>query len=174
MISFSEMRTAIALGSNLGDRLAHLRAARAEIMALHDVSGPVKASRVYETEPVGTEEGAGAFLNAVIEVEFAGDAPALLCGLQTIETKLGRPSRHPRNSSRTIDLDILYIGGLVRRCDDIAIPHPRLHLRRFVLAPLADVCPDAILPGQAKCVADLLAELRDSATVEVFAEEWAP
>ena len=56
--------------------------------------------------------------------------------------------------------------------EDIAIPHPRLHLRRFVLAPLADVCPQTILPKQTKCVAELLAELRDPAKVEVFAEKW--
>ena len=56
--------------------------------------------------------------------------------------------------------------------EDIAIPHPRLHLRRFVLAPLADICPHTILPGQTKRIADLLAELRDLGKVEVFAEKW--
>jgi 2-amino-4-hydroxy-6-hydroxymethyldihydropteridine diphosphokinase len=166
------MRTGIALGSNLGDRLAHLRTARREILALESVRGPVKASRVYETEPIETEAGAGAFLNAVIEVEFSGEPTALLAGLQSIEEKLGRPSRHPRNSSRTIDLDILYIGELVLRRDDFAIPHPRLHERRFVLAPLADICADMILPGQTQSVADLLAALRDPAAVEIFAESW--
>ena len=168
------MRTGIALGSNLGDRLTHLRAARLEIMALENVGEPVRASRVYETEPVDTEDGSGAFLNAVIEVEFTGKAAALLQELQAIEKKLGRPSRHPRNSSRTIDLDLLYLGDCVLSSDDIAIPHPRLHQRRFVLAPLADVCPRTILPGQTKCVAELLAELRDPAKVEVFADQWQP
>lgn len=168
------MRTGIALGSNLGDRLSHLRAARAELMALPGVVEPALASRVYETEPVGTEDGAGAFLNAVLEVEFAGEPIELLAGLQAIEAKLGRPSRHPRNSSRTIDLDILYVGDRVLTGENIAIPHPRLHERRFVLAPMADVCPTAVLPGQTKCVADLLAELRDPAKVEVFAHTWHP
>ena len=168
------MRACVALGSNLGDRLAHLRAARREIMALENVSGPVSASRVYETEPVGTETDAGAFLNAVIEVEFAGEPGALLDGLQGIEAKLGRPPRHPRNASRTIDLDILYVGDRVLHREDIAIPHPRLHLRRFVLTPLADICPGAILPGQMKCVAELLAELGDAAAVKMFAEKWEP
>ena len=167
------MRTGIALGSNLGDRLAHLRAARREIMTLENVGGPGTASRVYETEPVGAESDAGAFLNAVLEVEFTGEPTALLDGLQAIEAKLGRPARHPRNASRTIDLDILYTGDRVLHGDGIAIPHPRLHLRRFVLAPLADVCPRAILPGQVKGVADLLADLRDPAAVTLFASEWA-
>ena len=142
-------------------------------MALENVCEPVKASRVYETEPVGTDADAGAFLNAVIEVEFNGEAAALLADLQAIEAKLGRPARHPRNASRTIDLDILYTGDRVLHGDGIAIPHPRLHLRRFVLAPLADVRPRAVLPGQVKCVADLLAELRDPAAVTLFAGEWA-
>ena len=141
-------------------------------MALENVSGPATASRVYETEPVGTETDAGAFLNAVLEVEFTGEPARLLKALQAIEAKLGRPTRHPRNASRTIDLDILYIGDLVLHREDIAIPHPRLHERRFVLAPLADICPRAILPGQVKCVAGLLAELRDPAAVEIFAENW--
>ena len=167
------MRAAIALGSNLGDRLAHLRAARREVMAVQGVTEPALASRVYETEPVGTEDGAGAFLNAVLEVEFTREPAALLAGLQAIEAKLGRPSRHPRNASRTIDLDILYVGGDVLHTEDIAIPHPRLHLRRFVLAPLADICPHTILPGQTKRIAELLAELRDLGKVEVFAEKWA-
>ena len=166
------MRTAIALGSNLGDRLAHLRAARREIIALENVGGPVIASRVYETEPVGTDADAGAFLNAVIEVGFDGEPDSLLADLQAIEVKLGRPTRHPRNAPRTIDLDILYIGDRVLHREAIAIPHPRLHLRRFVLAPLADICPRAILPGRVKCVADLLAELRDPAAVTLFASDW--
>ena len=166
------MHTAIALGSNLGDRLAHLRAARREIIALENVGGPVIASRVYETEPVGTDADAGAFLNAVIEVGFDGEPDSLLADLQTIEVKLGRPTRHPRNAPRTIDLDILYIGDRVLHREAIAIPHPRLHLRRFVLAPLADICPRAILPGRVKCVADLLAELRDPAAVTLFASDW--
>ncbi len=166
------MRAAIALGSNLGDRLAHLRDARREILRIENVRAPIVASRVYETEPVGTDASAGAFLNAVLEVEFGGEPRALLSALQKIEVQLGRPTRHPRNASRTIDLDILYLGDRVLAGDGIAIPHPRLHLRRFVLAPLADICPRAILPGQVKCVADLLADLRDPATVALFAGEW--
>ena len=174
MVQPAIVRAAIALGSNLGDRLAHLRAAQSEVVALKNISGPIRTSRVYETEPVGTDADAGAFLNAVIEVEFTGEPDALLADLQAIEAKLGRPSRHPRNASRTIDLDILYIGDRVLVRDAIAIPHPRLHLRHFVLAPLADICPRAILPGQVKCVADLLAELRDPAKVEVFAHHMNP
>ena len=166
------MRAAIALGSNIGDRLAHLRAGRAEIAALQNVGERILGSRIYETEPVGTGPDAGAFLNAVLEIEFTGDPADLLAGLQAIEARLGRPTRHPRNAPRTLDLDIVYVGDLRIARDALAVPHPRLHQRRFVLTPLADIRPDLIIPGQEKCVADLLAELADPARVEVFAATW--
>src|ERR1700744_1099063 len=166
------MRAGIALGSNLGDRLAHLRRARTEGLALPWVSRPAVASRVYETEPVQSGPGAGAFLNAVIEVEFAGQPITLLDGLQRIEAELGRPSKRPRNAPRTIDLDILYAGNLVLSNEEVVIPHPRLHLRRFVLTPLADIRPELVLPGQQQTIASLLVHLHDPAAVELFTEQW--
>ena len=168
------MRAGLAFGSNVGDRLAHLRTARAAVRALSRVSAPELASRVYETEPVGTGEEAGAFLNAVLEVDFAGPPSELLDALQGIEAQLGRPSKRPRNAPRTIDLDILYMGNLALSNEEIVIPHPRLHLRRFVLTPLADIRPELLLPGQERTVAELLAGLHDPATVEFFADQWTP
>lgn len=164
------MRTGIALGSNLGDRLAHLRTARDEVLRIGGVSAPLLSSRVYETEPVGSGPEAGAFLNAVIEVEFAGQAIDLLEGLQEIEATHGRPSKRPRNAPRTLDLDILYIGNLVLSNEEVVIPHPRLHLRRFVLAPLVDIRPELTLPGQERNVAELLAGLADPAAVTLWPE----
>ena len=166
------MRTGIALGSNLGDRLAHLRAGRDRLMSAAGVIGPALCSRIYETEPVGGEPGAAAFLNAVIEVDFCGQPIDLLDALQQIEAALGRPSKRPRNAPRTIDLDILYVGNLVPRNDEVVIPHPRLHQRRFVLTPLADIRPELILPGQQQSVAELLASLHDPAAVALFSESW--
>src|SRR5688572_1863327 len=159
------MRAGIALGSNIGDRLGHLRAAREAVLALPGVSGPVKLSRIYETEPIGTESDAGAFLNAVLECEFTGQAITLLDHLQDVEEPTGRPSKRPRNAPRTIDLDILYLGNLVLRNEEVVIPHPRLHLRRFVLAPLADIRPDLIPAGQEHSIAELLASVNDSGRV---------
>jgi 2-amino-4-hydroxy-6-hydroxymethyldihydropteridine diphosphokinase len=166
------MRAGIALGSNLGDRLAHLRRARTLVLATPGVSTPVIDSRVYETEPVQSGPEAGAFLNAVIEVEYEGQPITLLDGLQRIEAELGRPSKRPRNAPRVIDLDILYAGNLVLSNEEVVIPHPRLHLRRFVLTPLADIRPELILPGQQRPVADLLANLNDPSAVELFADHW--
>lgn len=166
------MRAGIALGSNLGDRLAQLSRARARVLDLPGVSHPVLSSRVYETEPIDSAPDAGAYLNAVLEVEFDGQPITLLDALQRIETEFGRPSKRPRNAPRTLDLDILYVGNLVLSNAEVVIPHPRLHLRRFVLAPLADIRPELLLPGQQQSVAQLLAGLRDPAKVELFAEEF--
>ena len=168
----SFMRAAIALGSNLGDRLANLTVGREAVLRLPGVSAPVLCSRVYETEPVGTGPDAGPFLNAVIEVELSAAPFALLAGLRSIESALGRPIRYPRNAPRTLDLDILYISDLVVNNDALILPHPRLHLRRFVLAPLNDIRPELHLPGQTRSIAELLASLGDSSAVTVFAEAW--
>jgi 2-amino-4-hydroxy-6-hydroxymethyldihydropteridine diphosphokinase len=168
------MRAGIALGSNLGDRLANLRDARDRVLRLPGVSLPVADSRIYETEPVNSGPDAGAYLNAVVDVEYEGQPIALLDGLQGIEAELGRPSKRPRNAPRTIDLDILYVGNLVLSNQDVVIPHPRLHLRRFVLTPLADIRPELILPGQQRSVIELLATLQDPADVTIFSPTWTP
>jgi 2-amino-4-hydroxy-6-hydroxymethyldihydropteridine diphosphokinase len=158
------MRAGIALGSNIGDRMENIRAARE---ALASLFGPVLFSPVYETDPVDCEPGSTPFLNAVAEIEWDGEPKALLEKLQEVEKKLGRPSRRPRNAPRTIDLDILYLGEMVVATEEIAIPHPRLHLRRFVLAPLCDIRPDLILPGFSEGVSSLLAKLPEKPAVRI-------
>ncbi len=166
------MRTGIGLGSNLGDRLAALRAARDAIVALPAVGSPVLSAPVFESDPVDCPPGTPAFLNTVIEVAYDGHAVTLLDALRAIEVALGRPSKHPRNISRPIDLDILYVGNLSLRNEEIVIPHPRLARRRFVLAPLAAIRPDLILPGQMKSVAQSLADLPDDGSTRLWAESW--
>jgi len=166
------MRTAVALGSNLGNRLENLRAARKAIFNLANVKAPILSSAVYETEPVGCEPGAGKFLNAVVEFEYGGDPARLLEQVIQIEEALGRRRHHPQNISRTIDIDLLYCGE--RRINDerLQLPHPRLHLRQFVLRPLADIRPDLVLSGQTNTVSELLADFNDSGAVVRFAESW--
>jgi 2-amino-4-hydroxy-6-hydroxymethyldihydropteridine diphosphokinase len=158
------MRVGIALGSNLGDRMANLRAAR---RAIEDLLGDkaLLSSPVYETEPVGCEPGAGKFLNTVLEVEYDGDPARLLEHMIRIEESLGRKSDHASNVSREIDIDLLYAGELDVRNERLQLPHPRMHLRKFVLQPLADIRPELILPNHTMTIRELLAELKDSATV---------
>lgn len=166
------MRTAIALGSNLGDRLANLRAARTAIVDLPGVKPPIVFSAIYETDAVACEPGAGKFLNAAIEFDYDGEALALLKQLREIEKGLGRPLNHPRYTSRKIDIDILYFGDAKVDTKELQLPHPRIHERRFVLQPLADVRPDFILPGHTKTVRELLAQVADSGDVVRFSSDW--
>src|SRR4026207_1331221 len=166
------MRTAVALGSNLGNRLENLRAARKAIFNLANVKGPILSSAVYETEPVGCEPRAGKFLNAIVEFEYGGDPARLLEQVIQIEEALGRRRHHPQNISRTIDIDLLYCGD--RRINDerLQLPHPRLHLRQVVLRPLADTRPELVLSGQTNTVSELLADFNDSGAVVRFAKSW--
>ena len=166
------MRTAIALGSNLGDRLGNLRAARQRTGDLADVQPPILSSAIYETEPIGCEPGATNFLNAVVEFDYEGDPMHLLEHFVRIEESLGRKHDHPKNVSRTIDIDLLYCGDRQIDNEGLRLPHPRMHLRRFVLQPLVDIRPDLILPKQTKSVADLLAELKETDDVVRFRDDW--
>jgi 2-amino-4-hydroxy-6-hydroxymethyldihydropteridine diphosphokinase len=166
------MRTAVALGSNVGDRLENLRAARKAIFDLINAKAPALSSAVYETEPIGCEPAAGKFLNAVVEFVYADDPARLLDQLIQIEEALGRKPDHPKNVSRTIDVDLLYCGGRLFNEERLQLPHPRLHLREFVLRPLSDVRPHLILPGQTKSIQELLAEVEQSGEVSRFAEQW--
>jgi 2-amino-4-hydroxy-6-hydroxymethyldihydropteridine diphosphokinase len=145
--------------------MENLRGAREELGRLF---GQSLCSRVYETDPVGCEPGSGPYLNAVVEIEYEGQPVVLLDCLQAVEKKMGRPSKRPRNAPRTIDLDILYVGNLTLSNEEIIIPHPRLHLRRFVLAPLCDISPELILPGRHESVSRLLAQLPAEPTVRRF------
>jgi 2-amino-4-hydroxy-6-hydroxymethyldihydropteridine diphosphokinase len=166
------MRTAVALGSNLGDPLENLRAARRQIIELDEVQPPILSSGIYETKPVDCERGASKFLNAVVEFDYEGDAVQLLEQLVRIEESLGRKRDHQKNVSRTIDIDLLYCGDRQIDNERLQLPHPRMHLRKFVLQPLTDIRPDLILPGQTRTIADLLAELEDCGGVVSLTSDW--
>jgi 2-amino-4-hydroxy-6-hydroxymethyldihydropteridine diphosphokinase len=161
-------RTGIALGSNRGDRLANLRRGRNAIAAFG--TGPLLVSRVYETDPVDCEPDSPSFLNAVLEIGFDGNPLDLLADLQRIESDAGRPILRPLNAPRTLDLDLLYCGDRTLSTERLTLPHPRLHERRFVLAPLHDIRPDLILPNQTVPVAALLAALTPEPRARVYAD----
>ena len=166
------MRTGVALGSNLGDRLGNLRAARKAILDLSNVKPPILSSAIYETEPVGCEPGAEKFLNAVVEFDYEGDPARLLEQLIRIEEALGRKRDHLKNISRAIDIDLLYCGDCSIEDERLQLPHPRIHLRKFVLQPLTDVRADLVLPNQRKTIRELLAESKEAGEVIRVADDW--
>ena len=131
----------LGLGSNLGDRLGHLRAAVGGLGASDRVD-VVAVSRVYETAPVGGPDQ-GPYLNAVIAIETDLEPRALLRLAQGLEES-ARRVRGERNGPRTLDVDVLLIEELVIDEADLVVPHPRLRERGFVLAPLADVAPHLV------------------------------
>jgi 2-amino-4-hydroxy-6-hydroxymethyldihydropteridine diphosphokinase len=139
-----EVRAFLGLGSNLGDRWAHLRRAVDQLRAGGAL--PVTAvSPVYETDPVGGPEGQGPFLNLVVElaVPVGIDPHRLLGECRRLEAAAGRV-RTVRWGPRTLDADVLWIDGVTWDDPDLTVPHPRWRERRFVLAPLADLAPDLV------------------------------
>jgi 2-amino-4-hydroxy-6-hydroxymethyldihydropteridine diphosphokinase len=166
------MTFGIALGSNLGDREANLQ--RGLEMLMERVQPAViLAGGVYETEPVDCAPGTQAFLNSVIELEAACTPLDMHAHLQAIEQAMGRPALREKNSPRTLDLDLLYAGDFVSDDPVLVVPHPRLHLRRFVLQPLADIRPDLVLPSHRLTIAEHLAGLRDDpASVRLIKKAW--
>jgi 2-amino-4-hydroxy-6-hydroxymethyldihydropteridine diphosphokinase len=166
------MRTAVALGSNLGDRLENLQAARRQILQLNKVQPPILSSGIYETKPVDCERDASKFLNAVVEFDYDGDPGQLLEQVARVEESLGRERNHQKNVSRTIDIDLLYCGDRQIDNERLQLPHPRMHLRKFVLQPLSDIRPELILPKQKKTVRQLLAELEGSKEGFRLMDNW--
>lgn len=150
------MRAVIALGSNLGDRESYIQSALKEMATFLNIE---RVSTLIETEPVGGPSQ-GDYLNAVVLGECELEAEELLKKLMEIEKNLGRV-REEINGPRTIDLDIISMGDLVIQSENLSLPHPRAHLRRFVLEPWLEVDPEAQLVGRGS-VKELLRSIKPS------------
>jgi 2-amino-4-hydroxy-6-hydroxymethyldihydropteridine diphosphokinase len=134
----------LGLGSNVGDRYAHLRAAL-ELLAQHGVTVEAVSS-VYETEPVGEILDQPDFLNAAIRIETELEPEALLDVCKAIEVEQGRMLAGPRHGPRPLDVDLLLLGDIELESERLTLPHPEATSRRFVLVPLLELDPELALP----------------------------
>jgi len=157
----SESTVYLSLGSNVGNREANLRAG---IAALAGAGVRVtKVSAIYETEPVDYLEQAW-FLNCVVEGETAVPALELLRKLREIETRMGS-QKLVAKGPRLMDIDILLYGAETIETPELQVPHPRMHLRRFVLVPVAEIAAEARHPGQKITAAQMLERTEDRSEV---------
>ena len=159
----------VAFGSNLGDSRQIILDAMARLQRFSDE--PILKSSFWQTAPVDCPPDSPKFVNAVAGlVPRADEAPeSLLAKLQSLEKEFGRRVKKIVNEPRPLDLDLIAFGNEIRpaapkrseggNSPELILPHPRAHLRRFVLQPLSEIAPDLVLPGQGRSVAELLAEL---------------
>jgi 2-amino-4-hydroxy-6-hydroxymethyldihydropteridine diphosphokinase len=155
----------VALGSNLADSAEIVRRAFAKIQALSD--SPLLRSSLWRSTPVDCPPGSPLFVNAMAGLRPRADETpqSLLRQLQVLEAEFGPRPRNIPNEPRLLDLDLIAFGARTVNQPDLVLPHPRAHLRRFVLQPLAEIAPGFVLPGQSRGVAALLLDLSTTETL---------
>jgi len=147
----SKHKVYLSLGTNLGDRFDNLNAAIARLKIFCNV---ICCSSIYETDPWGFEDQS-AFFNQVVRVETGNEPLSLLHKIKKIEEEMGRVPTF-KYGPRLIDIDILLYDGLIMKTDELEIPHPQMKIRAFVLAPLAEIDPKLIIPGDKSDIETLL------------------
>jgi 2-amino-4-hydroxy-6-hydroxymethyldihydropteridine diphosphokinase len=154
--------TYLSLGSNLGNRKFYIE--KAEKLIASEIGKIKEKSSLYETEPWGFHHP-GNFYNRVVQIETELTPDELLLQCFLVERQLGRVRQKSKYEARTIDIDILFYGNEVINIEGLTIPHPYLHLRRFVLVPLCEIAADLIHPVLHKTMRLILEECRDSGKV---------
>jgi len=146
----------VALGSNLGESRRIIREAMSALQQHSEI--PLRRSSLWASEPVNCPSGSAWFVNAICVMQpHAGVTPEDLLGLlQQLERQFGRTPKRAHNEPRVLDLDLIAFGRERRNTPELVLPHPRAHLRRFVLQPLAEIIPDYRLPGERQTITELL------------------
>ncbi len=154
-------RAVVSIGSNLGDKLAHLRRG----LSLLESSGAARIiarSRFFRTRPVDFHDQDW-FVNAAVLLQTQLAPRPLLAALKAVERQVGRTQQTVRFGPRVLDMDIVFYDALTLESPDLTIPHPRMHKRRFVLMPICDIDPEIVHPVLHKSMALLLSEIQDPA-----------
>ena len=157
----------LGLGTNMGDRLNNLIDAKSRLKSISGIRLQ-ETSSVYETEPVGMSV-ANSFLNAAFSVMTSLSPHQLLYSLKGLESDMGR-QKGMKMEPRIMDVDLLMYGSFRIQEEDLIVPHPRMHQRRFVLVPLCEIAPEAVHPVLARKVRDILLELGDEDGVRFYSE----
>ncbi len=153
------IKTALALGGNLGDVAGAFRTAAQKLEAAGMIN--IKLSSFYRTSPVDCVPGTPDFLNAALAGDWPGSAEELFAVCQKIECESGRAAPHGINTPRTLDLDIILFGDRIINSDTLRIPHPRAPQRFFVIAPLVEIAPEMIFPDTGRKVSDIFKSLME-------------
>ncbi len=159
----------LGLGSNLGDRQGTLEQALC-LLAVRPGIRLCRVSSLYETEPV--DVAGGWFFNGVVEVETSLSPQELGEVLVQVEEACGRPRVRKGGEARIVDIDLLLYGSQIIAEPHLQVPHPRMHLRRFVLVPLAELDPGLWHPGLGVCIGDLLRRIPSDPEVRLVARDW--
>jgi 2-amino-4-hydroxy-6-hydroxymethyldihydropteridine diphosphokinase len=158
----------LSLGSNLGDRVSHLRQA----VDLLKQTGRITAlSSLYRTGPVGLKDNGGDFLNMALCLETNLGPLEMLRRIKTFERKMGRPERVSGPVSRVIDIDILMVDDLVLSLPDLTVPHPGMLKRAFVLVPLCEIAPRLEHPTEGALIEELLEGLQSRESIDRYPEK---